>query len=280
MTLLKNYRHIFQTDYTQDPDCVGGWPMQEGTGDYTYDQSDSDVDFEFIGDASWASEDPPISYAPNYIYLDGLNDWLDGNNTTLGLGATSASWAFWARTYEEGLPYNCIFSRKGYNKYAWHTGASSLRSQLGVGAPIFSFAATADDINMVVDEWGHFAYIWDGSNDARMYKNGVEQDLSTAYSASEITNDTAELLIGHIGIGTGPEWWGDITQVIMLVRPLDATEVNDIYDNSIQGSGLTPYPIDRLRKDVQSGYHCFIAAYLSASVGGFAPLKLPDGTVF
>ncbi len=41
-----------------------------------------------------------------------------------------------------------------------------------------------------------------------------------------------------------------------------------------------PYPIGRLRKDVISGYHCFLGAYVNAKQDGYDPLKLPDGTVF
>lgn len=41
-----------------------------------------------------------------------------------------------------------------------------------------------------------------------------------------------------------------------------------------------PYPTSRLRKDVIHGYNCFTGAYVAAKIGGFVPLKLPDGTVF
>lgn len=40
------------------------------------------------------------------------------------------------------------------------------------------------------------------------------------------------------------------------------------------------YSIDKLRKDVRTGYHCFMAAYLGAKIEGATPLKLPDGTTF
>ena len=41
-----------------------------------------------------------------------------------------------------------------------------------------------------------------------------------------------------------------------------------------------PYPTDKLRKKVISGYHCFMQAYINAKIGGLNPLKLPDGTTF
>lgn len=43
---------------------------------------------------------------------------------------------------------------------------------------------------------------------------------------------------------------------------------------------LVAWPIPRLRKDVISGYHCFMQQYMNAKRGGWNPLKLPDGTVF
>ena len=46
------------------------------------------------------------------------------------------------------------------------------------------------------------------------------------------------------------------------------------------GPTAKPYPTSMLRKKRVSGYHCFMNAYIKAKVGGFDPLKLPDGTVF
>ncbi len=43
---------------------------------------------------------------------------------------------------------------------------------------------------------------------------------------------------------------------------------------------IPDYPTNRLRKDVIHGYNCFMGAYVAAKIGGFNPLKLPDGTVF
>jgi len=41
-----------------------------------------------------------------------------------------------------------------------------------------------------------------------------------------------------------------------------------------------PYPTNMLKKNLLSGLHCFISAYILAMLGGFDPLKLPDGTLF
>ena len=41
-----------------------------------------------------------------------------------------------------------------------------------------------------------------------------------------------------------------------------------------------PYPIAALKKNVISGYHCFMAGYMDAKRKEFDPLKLPDGTIF
>ncbi len=46
------------------------------------------------------------------------------------------------------------------------------------------------------------------------------------------------------------------------------------------GSLGNPYPLDRLKKNVISGYHCFMDQYMRASKAGLDPLKLPDGTIF
>lgn len=41
-----------------------------------------------------------------------------------------------------------------------------------------------------------------------------------------------------------------------------------------------PYPTGLLKKGFPSGYHCFMSAYILAKIGGYDPLKLPDGTTF
>ena len=59
-----------------------------------------------------------------------------------------------------------------------------------------------------------------------------------------------------------------------------ADEGSDPFLDVTVEAGANPYPKSRLRKNVISGYHCFMDAYLRASREGFNPLKLPDGTVF
>ena len=41
-----------------------------------------------------------------------------------------------------------------------------------------------------------------------------------------------------------------------------------------------PYPTSQLKKGLLSGFHCFMSAYILAKLGGYDPLKLPDGTLF
>ncbi len=41
-----------------------------------------------------------------------------------------------------------------------------------------------------------------------------------------------------------------------------------------------PYPTSELKKNLVSGFHCFMSAYIRAKVTGYDPLKLPDGTIF
>lgn len=55
---------------------------------------------------------------------------------------------------------------------------------------------------------------------------------------------------------------------------------SDPYLDVTVGPAANPYPTARLKKGFISGYHCFVSAYILAKIGGFDPLKLPDGTVF
>lgn len=40
------------------------------------------------------------------------------------------------------------------------------------------------------------------------------------------------------------------------------------------------YPVGWLKKELVSGFHCFMSAYILARLNDYDPLKLPDGTLF
>lgn len=61
----------------------------------------------------------------------------------------------------------------------------------------------------------------------------------------------------------------------------DASDYSlDITLYGTYSSAVTPYPVGQLVKGLVSGFHSFMNAYLKAKVGGYGPLKLPDGTLF
>lgn len=55
-------------------------------------------------------------------------------------------------------------------------------------------------------------------------------------------------------------------------------KIFDLY--GVAAPVANPYPTDRLKKNLVSGFHCFVNAHIHAEIGGFDPLKLPDGTIF
>ena len=53
-----------------------------------------------------------------------------------------------------------------------------------------------------------------------------------------------------------------------------------VEDGEFGYTTVNSYPVNRLKKNLISGFHVFLNQYLNAKIGGYSPLKLPDGTTF
>ena len=77
----------------------------------------------------------------------------------------------------------------------------------------------------------------------------------------------------------------DVTPISTLPDPTWNTAATNPYLIAVYAVYIievppNPYPTRLLKKNLVSGYHCFMSAYLHAKRKGYDPLKLPDGTIF
>ncbi len=106
--------------------------------------------------------------------------------------------------------------------------------------------------------------------------NGLPEFIATWSEYIDITNNT-----------NAPEsWtWNDIKNLTcdidytfgLFKATCGKVEIRVTYSETPPPN---PYPISRLRKNVITGYHCFMGGYVNAKQDGFDPLKLPNGTPF
>jgi len=150
-----------------DPNLVGWWKFDEGTGTTAYDSSGNGNDGTFNGDPQWV-----VGYFGGALEFDGSDDWLDcGSDPSLDL--TKWTITFWLNI-NENKDYSG-FIIKGLD-------AAENYEVLGYADGKFTFPITFTDgsrryLNtspgvIVPGEWAHFAYSYDSAEGRRFYKNG------------------------------------------------------------------------------------------------------------
>jgi len=280
--LLARFHHIFTTNYLLDADCEGAWRFQEGSGLVTADESQNTNtgDFKGAGEPSWQSGDPPKAY--QLYYPNFQDDYIDvGLDSTINFGSQSGDrWSHtsWIRVESLAPSWQVIICRRdsgGSQGYIWgfNSAGTLFLAGVGIGTNYGGVGALAS-----VDTWYFAAMSLSLAHDISFYIDGVLSGTPAAFASSRRTNNNT--WIGRSKFGTSAPFYGDMGEQSAFSRPLDSTEINAIMDDGLEGVTSNPFPVSLINRDVQSGYHCFVSAYLSAKVAGYDPLKLPDGTIF
>lgn len=264
-------------DYTQDPNCQGAWRMNVDE-DPLADASGNGrtAALQSAGHPDFASAAPPKAYAAGYYSFDGVQDYaLAAEDPAFRWGVGDFSIVGWIK--KVGAAYYYTLAAKGQTAAGewliYFVDANSIRFYSGSGIDSGYIAGAADG------DWHHIACVREGDN-FDFYVDGVSKATIPGVDNVDLHNATHHLTIGAAEDGTARRHDGDICEVAVFNRALSSVEINDIIDNGLAGPAANPYPTGRLRKDVISGYHCFMNAYIGAKISGYDPLKLPDGTIF
>jgi len=283
--LITQYRHIFNTNHTKDPDCVAAWLMDVDEDPLTdYSQNSNTGALKGPGEPNFNSSSPLAPYSGGYYTWDGDDDFVNcGNNANMNMLVGSV--VAWVRASPDNAIGQIIARDEshGVSKRDFQfrkDNTDELQFVVFVGGDVYVCTSTGK-----IPEDGsptHVAGTYDGET-IKTYINGVNDGVNTSPSGN-MDNEGGYLTLGaRLQQNAVPDVYaeffeGDIDEAGVFTRALNATEINEIMDKGLRGKG--PYPISRLRKDRISGYHCFIGAYMDAVRGEWEPLKQPDGTVF
>lgn len=283
--LVKKYRHIFGTDYTQDANCKGAWLMELDEDPLTDSSGNGNtMALASAGNPNFLTTSPPAPYSTGY-YDYNINSFTSTAQELIGTpkALSGVIWGFiddpspstfGGRLFTERSATGwTLWLGDADDIYFFWTGSTHLRRQ-------------SDNAAFSEGEWEHFGFSHDGSVTAancHIYVNGVEVTYQTTTDGVSLDNcDGNVTRIGREASGApNTQIEGKFDEPAIFDRVLDSTEINDIMDNGLTGTvPSNPWPVAMLNKNRISGYHCFMDAYMRASREGYDPLKLPDGTIF
>jgi len=164
--------------------------------------------------------------------FDGTNDYIRVDGTILqDSGGTINIWF-----KPLGLPpsgfTSYIFAAVGTNSDRYYLVVNNNASfSVCRGNPNVCIGGSVNTLNV----WYNFTMTWDSTNFSR-YLNGVQQGVTTSYTAS---GTTTTFIIGGYTSPLGTQVFnGNIGQVRIYNRPLTATEVSTIYTAGTVRYGL------------------------------------------
>jgi len=222
-----------------DPDLIGWWKLDEGTGNTATDLSASSNDGTIVnaaagglgsGGSVWVN-DPERGMVLSFNGDNSTGAYVTTNliipPMTMENGFT---WALWAKQEGDGTGVNEIVlgNREG--------GTQSPLQFIKFTPTRFEYynvdhAGTIDYVDLPDGVWVHLAIVKDGSN-LTHYRNG-EFSASSTITA---TNDENPFVMG--GMASGERWSGSMSDVRVYNRALTEAEVLA----AMQGvGGLWPY---------------------------------------
>lgn len=193
---------------------VGWWPLNGNANDITVNGNDGTV-----SGATVASGLDQLCYS-----FDGVDDWIQLDNSNFPYGASPGSLSAWAMTTTTAAGYRWIV--------AYGTAANKQSRFLGINGTTFyvggyGTTATEDVIysGVPLNTWFHMVGTYDGTN-VKMYIDGIlvasgDRVWNTVESVARIGQQT----------NTANEFWqGEIQDVRIYNRALSAEEVKIQYE--------------------------------------------------
>ncbi len=210
---------------------ISCWKFDEGDGNAAMDS----VGFNdgIVYGASWV---PGI--AGNALSFDGSNDYVSVSHDN-SLNTTEMSFELWVnpRIASSFLMYKYslstgLFVREVSNKWIFHLN----------GWVVYS------DSDIDVGAWTHLAGTYDGSS-LRVYVNGVNE--ATEYPWRPLVNDNSQAL--KFGTSFASYFNGVIDEIAFYNRALTLEEIEQTYQNGLQGWGCGEEIIEAVDIDIKRG---------------------------
>ncbi|HPC95505.1 MAG TPA: discoidin domain-containing protein [Sedimentisphaerales bacterium] len=209
-----------------DPDLVGWWWFDEGTGTTAADSSRYGNDGTLMGGASWAP-----GYFRTALQLDGVDDYVEvPDNTTLRAygDVTVMAWINTPVWETPGQGYQGIIAKgNSVRSYSLYTTSSGVM-HFSTGQP---YVGTTSSATVPRNEWVHVcAMIINGGH--AYFLNGEPAGTGGSGAAGPGDRDADPVLIGRTAEGVIRSFTGLIDDARIYMRGLTQEEIQTIMTGS------------------------------------------------
>jgi hypothetical protein len=211
-----------------DPNLVGWWKLDEGSGTIAYDSSSYFNDGTLRNGPQWVA-----GRIGGALDLDGTNDYVDCGNSEVFDITEQITLSVWVKPEAAGNNAHQHYLGKGNNAYCIkHNSWNNLEVVIYIGGWKVATLSMDDSYNGI---WHHFAGTYDGSQ-IKLYIDGVLQ--ATTDQTGAINTNTNNV---QIGTRDGGQWFynGVIDDVRLYSRALSETEIKKL-GNPAQASNISP----------------------------------------
>jgi hypothetical protein len=210
---------LTNTAIAQDPDLVGHWKLDDGSGTIAVDSSGNGNDGTLQGDPQWVT-----GQIDGALEFDGNGDYVDCGNDSIFDITEEITLTVWVNANDlNNGEHNCWLG-KGDNTYA-------IKHQSGNNLEFFIYDGTWHSTNYTTNieslngEWHHMAGTYDG-NALKFYLDGV-LSVTTTY-ASSIGTATHNVTLGENSQQTGRYFDGMLDDARIYRRALTQEEIMDV----------------------------------------------------
>ncbi|MFC1635170.1 LamG domain-containing protein [Planctomycetota bacterium] len=245
-----------------DPDLVGWWRFDEGSGTTATDFSGLGNDGTLQGDTAWVAGRYAMA-----VEFDGIDDFVEvphAENLTADTEVTVMAWINTPRHMgpNDALWQGILSKSNNPRSYSFYTrDGATLHFSVGPGGAYVGSGSSAS-VPVPLDEWAHVcAMVIDGQH--QYYVNGEDAGTGGAGTVMQGATDTDSVVIGRTGEGTGRSFLGMIDDVRIYMRGLTQEEVQGAMAGAGVPQAYGPSPAD-------GGMHEDTWVTLSWKAGDFA----------
>lgn len=189
---------------------------------------------------------PTFAQQPFSIDLDGGDEhFRNATEQTIGI-ANEWSVSAWVKpdSGEGGSAYIADITPATGNDSRfigiWQASSSNINFFLGDGDGSSQTAATWNDDDLVLDDWNHLLFVWDGTTRS-LWVNGIDQgapDSGSATPGFTLDDDDRIVVVGNNRILNGTLGWNGRYHSLAIWRADVSSALSAIYN------GGNPGPVD------------------------------------
>jgi hypothetical protein len=237
-----------------DPDLLGWWKCDDGTGTVAVDSSGNGNDGIFVGDPEWVAG----KFGSGLLFDGQGGERVSLGNLDVHSGAISITCWFVASNLDTPGNDPRMVSKAfggGGNDHLWmvsssrQAGEKRLRFRLktndGAGTTTLVGGEGDPETRIIqLDEWIHVAATWDGAT-MRIYKNAVEVGSTDKGGTAVAVDPTVGAAFGNQPVGAeNRPFDGTIDDVRIYTRALTADEILQVMQGPPAPLAAGPEPAD------------------------------------